>query len=298
MAKIQAAFPEPTKQDGTPVNIAPQAEGESNPRAFQPIKPDFYAAIVHSLKFKTYRASWGKDEKQIKSPVKDGLWDYAALTPSVEILNGETNEGVNSIVTRQDVTLGVQFQGSMCRPDKLPESPFFKDGERLLTALGMFIVSNGRATINGDTDHVIDRPVKVFVSNAGYVTGKNVNFNPQALTLLFTRLNGDDTSYTSEDISNLVDAYNREMGYVDDNGEQVEFIYTDKNGKELAEPLAVRLKLKNAITKWYFPSTIDARVNGWVVRDGKFFMSANHADSYERIVAAASYDTGNEDAGF
>lgn len=284
MGQIKATFQEPVKQDGTPVNIAPQAE-ETDARAFQPIAPDFYPAIVHGLKFKTYRASWGKGEKQIKSPDKDGLWEYVALTPSVEILNADTNE-VNSIITRQDITLGVMFKGVMYRPDKQPESPFFKDGERLLTALSMFSVQGGKASIDGDTDWIVDRPVKVFVSNAGYVAGKNINLNPQQLTELFTRLNDGDVHYTADDIPSLINMYNQEMGYVNEDGEQVEFVTHDRDMKELAEPLPVRLKLKNYISKWYFPSNIDARINGWVARDGKFFLSEQHADSFERIVAA------------
>jgi hypothetical protein len=189
-------------------------------------------------------------------------------------------------VTRQDVTMGVQWRNMMYRPDKLNESPFFKDAQNLLSALSGFVIENGVARVTIDTDWIVDRPIKVRTGIAGYVAGRNINLTPKALTEIFTRLNGGDAHYTSEDIPSLVQEYNLEMGYIDDNGEQSEFIYTDRAGNELDEPLAVRLKLKNAIVGWYLPSPIDIKKNGWYVRDGKVFLTEGHADAFERVVEA------------
>lgn len=287
MTIIKAEFAQPTDNEGKAVNIAPTVAGEADSRAFTPIKPDFYGAIVRTLKTKTYNSTWGKEERAVSNPdSRDGLWQYLALTPEVEIMSADVNEGVNSLVTRQDVTVGVQWRGQMYRPDKQPESPFFKEAQNLMSALSGFVIENGIARITIDTDWIIDRPIKVRTGIAGYVAGRNINYTPQKLAEIFTRLNGDDAHYGLEDIPSLVEEYNLEQGYIDDNGEQAEFIHTDRQGNDLEEPLAVRLKLKNAIVGWYLPSNIDVKKYGWYVRNGKVFRTEGHADAFERILEA------------
>lgn len=289
MAQINAEFAQPVNQEGQPVNLAPQA-GESDPRAFQVIAPDFYCGVLHEVKYKTYEAAW----KAIKCPDSlSGKWTYAALTPSVELMNADTN-GVNSMINRQDVTLGVVFKGKMYRPDGNAESPFFKDGSNLLSAVGMFEVVNGVARVVGDTEWIVKRPIKCRVGTAGYVSGVNINLNPKQLTEAFTVLNGDSVEYTGSDLEELTFQYNLDKGYVDENGEQLEFINTSKEGKELDEPIAVRLRLKNAIVGWYLPSSSDIKNNGWITRNGKVFLTDAYADSYERIVEAQSNARGDD----
>lgn len=281
MAQINAAFQQPTNQNGELVNIAPQA-GESDPRAFRIVKRDFYPAILHEVKYKTYSANW-KGIKNSTSP--DGKWTYAALTPSVELLNADTNE-VNSIINRQDVVLGVVYQGAMFRPDGLPESPFFSTGQNLLSSVSMFEVVNGVARVTGDTDHIVHRPVKCRVGTAGYVSGLNINLDPKELTKQFAELFGENIEFSVDQMEELTHRYNVDKGYVDDNGEQLEFVTTSKAGVELDEPIAIRLRLKNSVVGWYLPSSTDIKNNGWVTRNGKVFMNDAYADSFERIIEA------------
>lgn len=292
MVKIVSTFAQPQDSTGKAVDLSPVISGEADQRAFQLIAPGYYRAIIHELGSKTYDAKWG----EFKNPDNNGLWQYHALTPNIELLNGETNEGVNSLITRQDVTMGVFFRNNWYRPDGANESPFFKDCQNLLAALGMFSVENGKVSIDGDTDFVIDRPIKVRIGTAGYVAGTKKNLTPKQLTEKFGELNGDDVNFGFEDLPRLTELYNRDMGYIDADGKQVEFITVDSKGNELDEEnyIPVRLKLKNVVVGWYTPSSIDIKIAGWYVRDNRIFVSEAHADSFDAIVLASAGD--NEEA--
>lgn len=291
MVKIDTSFNQPTTPDGTEINVT-QRVAEDDARQFRLIAGGYYGVIIRSAKSKEYEAAWGKGDKAKLNPTNpNGKWQYHALTPIVEILNADTNE-VNSLITRQDVTLGVLYQGRWYRPDGSTDSPFFKDGQNFLSSVGMFSkTGDGRVSINGDTDHIIMRPSKVTIGHSGYVAGRNINIPHYELSKAFVALNGD-TAYEFEDIDRLTTEWNIENGYADANGDTIEFIDTDKNGKELDTPIDIRLKLKNVITGWFAPTAVDVRRYGWYVRDGLVFLNEETADSYEALVNAdASADS-------
>lgn len=242
MARMTAKIQAPTTKNGETIDLT---AAPTNDRAFATIEPGYYDAVIGGIEATEYQAGY----EQFKNPDNpDGKWTYLKLTPDVRLLNAN-----RTLINRQGFTFGVIKDGAPYRPDgKRDQSPIFggaNGAQYMLTALGLFRkTEDGQFEIDFDPSLISDRVVRVRTAIGGYVKGEK-SFDSVQFHELMTRMNGGDQNYSFDDIPALVDAYNRENGYVGENGE------------EITE--GVRLKTKNVIVGWYPINQSQAIENGW-----------------------------------
>lgn len=239
MTRLTGKIENPTNKDGEAVDITARSEAVDN-RAFYTVKPDYYNAVVEKLEFNTYQGNY----KGFPNPdSKDGKWTYGKLTPHLRLLNEN-----KTIISRQDVIIGVLKDGVPYRPDgDKSKAAIWPAAQYLLSALGLFRKSGSDFELDFDTDLIFDRIVRVKTDVAGFIKNEK-NFSPEELRGLLTPVNLG-VEYTWEELFGLVKEYNLENGYV------------DEEGKDLND--GIKLKTKNVVVNYFGLTAADAEAQGF-----------------------------------
>lgn len=231
----------PKDQDGKSVDITARNEGHS--RAYEIITPDFYDAVVNNLKFATMQMAF----KDVPNPATaDGKWTYWKLTPNITILN-ENHTQINT----QDVIMGILVDGTPYHPKGKDEMPIWKEGQHLLSALGLFTTDgDGVFSLDFDPDLIKNRVIRVATNVGGYIKSgtERGNFPPKRLEEMLKSVN-NNLPYEGWQIPALVNLWNLEHGLTNEQDEEVEE--------------GVSLRLKNYITYWGGISQSKANENNW-----------------------------------
>ncbi len=204
MAKLSVKVGQLSKdKDGNEVKPGQRSAG--NNKSFHLVPPDYYLAIVKSVKFDGSNR-WAV--KGHKSTAKDGKWTHWKLTPDVVLINDN-----GTLINRQDIIVGAVEDGALVRPDgDTEQSPMWSSAQYFLGALGLLTTDDsGEYTLDFDPDLITNRIIKVKTAVGGYIKGET-GFDPKQLhELLLEQNNGME--YSFDEIPALVDQYNEDNGY-------------------------------------------------------------------------------------
>jgi len=238
MAKIKARIK--TDRDMT----SKSSGGGGVPTKYQLIPPGRYPARVNSFECSSFKTKAGHE--------------MFKLIPQVRVLNENMTE-----ISRQDFIVGyIDEDGCIFRPDGDDEKPSVWTGYAgasfMLEAMDMYYQDEetGEWVLDLETDGLLDRVVIVVIATGGYIKRKG-NFDPETITKMLKSVN-DDSDYTFEEIPKLVEQWNIENDYIDEDGEYAE--------------QGVALRLKNVIAGWYGMKEDEAEEAGYPVDDyGRVF---------------------------
>lgn len=263
MARIKVGVGAVTDKDGNTVDPTQRSVGGGGGAAFHLIPPDFYYAVVKGMSWDTYRAAW----KGVASKAKDKKWTYGKITPMVELLNDN-----KTIINRQDFQVGVidDKTQALIRPDGDTSKPNLWIGAQyLLGALGLLTrdaEDPNKFTLDFDPELVSNRIIKVKIGVGGYIKGER-GFDVKEMAALLTEQNNGDPNYEFDDIPGLVDQYNDDNDYLDDD---------------------IKLKTKNVIVNVYGVDKNAIAEHEWFedTSTGAVFLSEADKTRYEDLLAA------------
>lgn len=253
MAKLVAKVGSIKDKEGKDINPTQRSAGSGN--SFQLVKPDYYLAVVDEIKFGEYRAAY----KGFPSKSKDKKWTYWKLTPSIKLLNDN-----RTLINRQDIQIGVVDDGVFVRPDGDKEkSAIWTTAQYFLGALGLLGQDeSGEFKLDFDPELVTGFVIKVRTAIGGYIKGETGFDEKQMHELLLAQNDGQE--YEFEDVPALVDQWNEDNGYDDD----------DK-----------KLKTKNIIVNFFAVDLAAIEENGFYLDEatGSVFVSEKDYDKYIQL---------------